>query len=183
MQAAIGLAYLKTANHGDSTLAKKIAEKLTDSLPSISKIKDAWQEKIDTMITPLSEWYDQFQSKLASGDGLASMMSAALKSGDGLQALGANNELAAEALMPMWKNLGLDNPEDAKALLDGLQQAGFDSLMKEFMGEFRIPQGEDLIGLYQQGMSDWGIGADPASLKGMQDNWDDWMQMLTQPLR
>lgn len=170
---------MKAANKGDKDSANKLIENMMQ--PFLSTLKSGWQEKIDSVLLPMSQWYDTVLSQMNEGGGLGSVMSAALKSGGGLEALGVDNEMAAEALMPMWKSLGLETTEDAKALLDGLQEAGFDGLMGEFLGEL-MPQGGDILGAVENGMKDWGIKTDPESLKGMEEGWKDWMKMLMEPM-
>jgi hypothetical protein len=49
--------------------------------------------------------------------------------GDGLAALGIDPSAAMSALGAV---LGLDNANDAQALVDGLNQAGFQDLLREF---------------------------------------------------
>lgn len=78
-------------------------------------------------------WYDKLLQYMAGNmDGLGALLTSAM-SGDGangLKSLGIDPNVAMSALGPM---LGLDNPEDTKALMDGLSEAGFQDLMKEFL--------------------------------------------------
>jgi hypothetical protein len=179
--AALGLAYMKAAKSG-KIQADKLMEKLADLLPGpnplLGKFSEGfkdWADKKDDIMIGLSQWYDRWQAKLATdSEGVMAMLSQAMQNGDGLKALGLDNQAMAQALMPMWKSLGLDSPDDAKALLDGLQEAGFDGLMKEFMGEIQLPQGEDLSGLLGMGM---GGGAE-----GLPD-WQELMTMFTDAMR
>lgn len=105
------------------------------SNPGLTKLSDAqkdWAAKKKDILTDLSIWYDKLQQHMSNHmDGLHALLSSALENGpNGLASLGIDPSVAMSALGPI---LGLDNPEDTKALLDGLQEAGFQDLMKEFL--------------------------------------------------
>ena len=62
--------------------------------------------------------------------GLESLLASAMGGGDGLKSFGIDPAAAMSALGPL---LGLDNPEDAKALMEGLNGAGFNDMLKDFL--------------------------------------------------
>lgn len=96
--------------------------------------KAEWAEKKHSLLLKASVWYDKLMQHLAGdSDGLGALLSAASSGREGLAALGLDPDAAMKALAPM---LGLENDQDAKALMEGLQTAGFDDLIKEFTSAF-----------------------------------------------
>lgn len=123
-------------------LRSKIAstpDSLQDKLAAWSSKKAAWDDTKTSLLAGASIWYDKLQQHLA-GDmhGLGALLSGAMAGGEGLAALGIDPSAAMSTLGPL---LGLDNASDAQALMDGLNQAGFQDLLREFTsGSFRRRQ-------------------------------------------
>ena len=79
----------------------------------------------------LSLWYDKLMQYMSGNmDGLGALLSGAMGGEGGLAGLGLDPAIAMQALGPM---LGLDNAEDTKALMEGLNEAGFQDLMQDFL--------------------------------------------------
>lgn len=146
-KAALGLAYLKAKLSGKEVNATEVLNKMASLLPGpnpvIGKLSDvtaSWDAKKNDILKGISTWYDQVQSNLSGNmDGLKTLLSGLTNPGgmDTLKALGIDPTKATSALGPM---LGLENPQDAQALMDGLNEAGFGELMKDFLspGSFSL---------------------------------------------
>lgn len=98
-----------------------------------------WAAKKDEITQNLAIWYDKLQQYMAGhmsglGNLIAGVMSDGSGGSDALQSMGIDPSVAMSALAPM---LGLDNPDDTKALMDGLSEAGFQDLMKDFLTPMR----------------------------------------------
>jgi hypothetical protein len=108
---------------------------LADKLASWKAQRASWEDKKTSLLAGASLWYDKLQQHMA-GDmgGLGALFSGAMAGGEGLRALGIDPAAAMSAIGPL---LGLNNPDDAKALMEGLQQSGFEELLAEFVTPFQ----------------------------------------------
>ena len=136
-RAALGFAYLRGRLSGKidpSDLVDKLADLIPGPDSKLSKLSDAvskWEVKSTDLLRSLSGWYDKVQHYMAGHtQGLEALLSSASGGGEGLRAFGIDPSAAMSALGPL---LGLDNADDAKALMDGLNEAGFEDLMKDFL--------------------------------------------------
>lgn len=136
-KAALGMAYMKARFSGrldSSELINKLAELIPGENPLLGKLSDAaanWESKSTDLLRGLSLWYDKIQQHMMGNTaGFEALLSGALSGGEGLKALGIDPATAASALGPL---LGLDNADDARALMDGLNDSGFKELLDEFL--------------------------------------------------
>lgn len=138
-KAALGLAYLKARMSGKvnaTEVLDQLAHKFPFADPALNSLANAtaeWDAKRAELVNSIKTWYDNLHSHLSGNmNGLDTLLSGMTNPGGGqvLKSLGIDPTAATSALGPM---LGLENPQDAQALMDGLNQAGFQDLMKEFL--------------------------------------------------
>jgi hypothetical protein len=136
-KATLGLAYMKARFHGkldSAELINKLADFIPGENPLLGKFSDVastWESKRSEVLRGLSVWFDKIQQYVAGNtDGLEALLSSAMGSGDALKSFGIDPASAMSALGPL---LGLDSPDDAKALMEGLNEAGFNDMMKDFL--------------------------------------------------
>lgn len=102
--------------------------------PLLGKMADATRlfgDKRDTILQQAAIWWDKIQENIAGGMGdLGALMAGASNGPEGLKSLGFDPDIAAASLGPLF---GLDDSNEMKALMEGLQEAGFQDLMKEFL--------------------------------------------------
>jgi hypothetical protein len=136
-KATLGLAYMRARFHGkldSAELINKLADFIPGDNPILGKFSDVaanWESKRSEILQGLSTWFDNIQSYVAGNtSGLESLLASAVGGGDALKSLGIDPATAMSALGPL---LGLDSPDDAKALMQGLNEAGFNDMMKDFL--------------------------------------------------
>jgi subtilisin-like proprotein convertase family protein len=138
-KAVLGLAYLKARLSGNvnaTEVLDKLAHKFPFADPALNSLANAtaeWDARRAELVNSIKTWYDNLHSHLSGNmNGLDTLLSGMTHPGGGqvLKSLGIDPTTATNALGPM---LGLENPQDAQALMDGLNQAGFQDLMKEFL--------------------------------------------------
>ena len=136
-KAALGVAYMKARFSGkldSSELINKLNELIPGENPLLVKWSDAasnWESKSTDLLRGLSIWYDKIQQHMMGNTaGFEALLSGAMGGGEGLKALGINPTAAASALGPL---LGLDNADDASALMEAFGSSGFKELLDEFL--------------------------------------------------
>jgi hypothetical protein len=136
-KATLGLAYMRARFHGkvdSAELINKLADLIPGENPILGKFSDVaanWESKRGEVLRGLSVWFDKIQQHVAGNTaGLETLLASAMGGGDGLKSFGIDPAAAMSALGPL---LGLDTPEDAKALMQGLNEAGFNDMLKDFL--------------------------------------------------
>jgi hypothetical protein len=167
-KAALGLAYMKARFSGKadtSELLNKLRDLLPGPNPMLGKMSDwatNWQSHSTEILQGMSQWYDKVQRFMAGNTaGLEALLQGAMGGGAGLKSLGIDPAAAAQALAPL---LGLESPEEGQALMEGLQEAGFGDLVREWLE----PSGGGMGWLGGVGLSDW---LDPGALSALGGAW------------
>lgn len=136
-KATLGLAYMRARFHGkidSAELINKLANFIPGENPLLGKFSDVaanWESNRTEILRGLSSWFDKIQQYMAGNTaGLESLLASAMGGGDALKSFGIDPAVAMSALGPL---LGLDSPDDAKALMEGLNEAGFEDMLKDFL--------------------------------------------------
>jgi len=136
-KATLGLAYMRARFHGkidSAELINKLADFIPGENPLLGKFSDVaanWESNKTEILRGLSSWFDKIQQYMAGNTaGLETLLASAMGGGDALKSFGIDPAAAMSALGPL---LGLDSPDDAKALMEGLNEAGFDDMLKDFL--------------------------------------------------
>jgi hypothetical protein len=122
-----------------------VRSRLLQTNPLLGKLADSargwddkWDTKKDSILQTASAWWDKIQQGIAGNMGDLGGLFHGLADGEfnpeALKMLGISADTAASGLAPLF---GLDNTDEMKALMDGLHEAGFQDLMKDFLMQRR----------------------------------------------
>jgi len=136
-KATLGLAYMRARLNGkidSAELINKLADFIPGENPLLGKFSDVaanWESNRTEILSGLSSWFDKIQQYMAGNTaGLESLLASAMGGGDTLKSFGIDPSAAMSALGPL---LGLESEEDTDALIKGLNEAGFDDMLQDFL--------------------------------------------------